>query len=480
MEKTVNKIKYSRIANFICAALMLLLVAALFLPYWKTESGESKSTSVAEYFWSPRDHKDVTKDLTNLYLDIYGKDLKGKNGKAFKFTANEILVPALIIFVSTAATIILCIFLSKKPLSATAPLVGGAVGIYGYLTNPALRIGQYWTLHLALCIAITLVAGIGLTGVYFQIRAFIERQKKYSQLNQYRTWKCRELYLMVLPALIALIVFSYIPMYGIIMGFQDVKIGNPFGQNEWIGIYHFKRFFSSYWFDKIIRNTVVTSIVSHLLLWPIPIILALLLHNSTVVPIKKVSQMTSYLPHLLSTVVVISIVNLFCNGESGLINILLKAAGKETISFFGKDEWVLPMFAISGVWTSAGYSAIVYLGALSAVDDQLMEAARIDGASKLQCIWHIQIPTILPTIVTMLILSMGSLFSLGAEKMLLLQTDLNLNASELISTYVYKSGMTNAQYGFATAVGLFQNIVNLIMVISVNTISRKVSDTSII
>lgn len=309
----------------------------------------------------------------------------------------------------------------------------------------------------------------------------LEKQKRLNlRLDQRKTWKCRELYAMILPALAALILFHYVPMYGIIMGFQDVKIGSSFGDNEWIGLYHFKRFFESYWFKDIIANTVVVSLVSHLLVWPIPLTLALLLHNSTNKYIKKISQMTSYLPHLLSTVVVISIVNLFCNGSTGLINILLKNMGKETINFFGLEDWVLPMYVISGVWQSAGYSAIVYLGALSSVDEQQMEAAKIDGASKLQCILHVQLPSILPTVVTMLILSMGSLFSVGAEKMLLMQTDLNLGASEIISTYVYKAGMTDAQYGFATAVGLFQNIINLIMMCSVNFISRKVADTSII
>ena len=307
-----------------------------------------------------------------------------------------------------------------------------------------------------------------------------KKKRLHLRLDQRQTWKCRELYLMLLPAFAALIVFSYVPMYGIIMGFQDVRIGNSFGNNEWIGLYHFKRFFDSYWCDKIIRNTVVTSLVSHLLVWPVPIMLALLLHNSTNKYIKKISQMSSYLPHLLSTVVVISIVSLFCSGDSGLINILLQKFGYEKISFLGLPEWVLPLFTVSGVWTSAGYSAIVYLGALSSVDEQMVEAARIDGASKLQIIWHIQLPSILPTVVTMLILSMGSLFSVGAEKMLLLQSSMNLEASEIISTYVYKFGMMQSQYGFSTAVGLFQNIVNLIMMISVNAISRKVAQTSII
>lgn len=475
----MKKRSYSQICNYICVLLMLLLLLTQFLPFWASSQSESGSVSISTYFWNPREHKDVAEDLKDLYMEIYGPGLRSANGKAYKFTANEILMPTLFIFITAAVTTVLCTLLAKHPLSAAAPFVGGLTGTIGYATVPALQVGQNWQLHLALSIAVLIVSVISLTGLLPAIKTMIAGLR-HGKLKQKQFWKCRELYIIVLPSLAALILFSYVPMYGIIMGFQDVKIGSKFGANEWLGLYHFKRFFESFWFDKVIRNTVVTSLVSHLLVWPIPIALALLLHNSTSVGIKKTAQMTSYLPHLLSTVVVISILNLFCNGNSGLINILLRAAGKPEISFFGRDEWVLPMFVLSGVWTSAGYSAIVYLGALSSVDEQQMEAAKIDGASKLQSIWHIQLPSILPTVVTMLILNMGSLFSVGAEKMLLMQTDLNLNASEIISTYVYKSGMTNAQYGFSTAVGLFQNIVNLIMMISVNAISRKVSDTSVI
>lgn len=292
-------------------------------------------------------------------------------------------------------------------------------------------------------------------------------------------WRHRELYLFMAPALVALIIFSYVPMYGVLMAFQDVKIGNAFGQNEWIGLYHFKRFFSGSWVSTILVNTVTISLLVNVLVWPFPILLALLLHNSNNRYIKKLAQTFSYLPYLLSTVLVVSIINVFCSGESGLINVILRRLGQERISFFGDPDWVYPLYVISHVWKETGYGAIVYLGALSAVDEELIEAARIDGAGKLKCIWHIQIPTILPTVVTMLILNLGHMFSVGADKMLLLQTDLNLTASEIISTYVYKTGFASAQYGFSTAVGLFQNVVNLIMLGLVNWVSKKISDISI-
>lgn len=293
-------------------------------------------------------------------------------------------------------------------------------------------------------------------------------------------WRHRELYLFLLPGLTALIIFSYGPMYGIVNAFQNVKFGKGYGMNEWVGLYHFKRFFNSTWFETIIVNTVSVSLLRELFSWPIPIILALLLHNCTKPGIKKVAQMTSYLPHLLSTVVVVSIINVFCAGDYGLINIFLSNAGLKKINFFGEPGWVYPMYIISDIWKGAGYSAVIYLGALSSVDEELIEASRIDGANKLKSIWHIQLPCILPTVVTMLIMSMGNLFAMGADKMLLLQTSLNLSASEIISTYVYKTGIIQTQYGFSAAVGLFQNVINVTLLLAVNWICKKKLDTSII
>ena len=293
-------------------------------------------------------------------------------------------------------------------------------------------------------------------------------------------WRHRELYFFLLPGFIALLIFSYGPMYGIVTAFQDVKFGRGYGMNEWVGLYHFKRFFNSTWFETIMVNTMSVSFLRLIFTWPLPIIMALLLHNCTSKGIKKTAQMTSYLPHLLSTVVVVSIINLFCAGDFGLINIVLRNAGMERISFFGEPGLVYPLYIISDIWKETGYSAVVYMGALSSVDEELMEASKIDGASKLQSIWHIQIPCIIPTIVTMFIMSMGNLFAMGADKMLLLQTDLNISASEIISTYVYKVGIMQSQYGFSAAVGLFQNVINVTMLLTVNWICKKKLDTSII
>ena len=293
-------------------------------------------------------------------------------------------------------------------------------------------------------------------------------------------WKQRELYLMILPALVALIVFSYIPMYGMLMAFQDVKLGNPIWQNEWVGLRHFIRFFNGPWFWTTIRNTFMICLLNNVLSWPLPLLLALLLHNCTNERIKKFTQNATYIPYLLSLVLVVSIINLFCSGETGLINILLQKIGRSRINFFGDPDWVRPLYVISSIWQGTGYSAIIYVAALSGVDSSLEEAAMIDGAGKLQRIWHIQLPCILPTVITMFIMNMGQAFALGADKMLLLQTDLNLSKSEIISTYVYKTGFISTQYGFSTAVGLFESLINIALLLFVNWICKKRTDISVI
>lgn len=292
-------------------------------------------------------------------------------------------------------------------------------------------------------------------------------------------WKYRELYLFMLPALVVLVIFFYGPMYGIVMAFQDVRIGVPIFQNAFVGLKHFQRYFSSIWFGTTLRNTIMVSLLVQVLCWPVPLILALLLHNCVHPRLKKTAQNFSYLPHLLSIVVVVSVIRLLCDTQSGLINILLTKMGGERINFFADPKWVYPMYVISAIWQDSGYNAIVYLGALSSVSAELEDAARIDGAGKLKCIWHIQLPCIMPTIVILLILNMGKMLVMGADKMLLLQTDVNLSRSEIIDTYVYKTGIGGAQYGFATAVGMFQNVINLVLVFLTNKIAKKLTDVSI-
>lgn len=286
-----------------------------------------------------------------------------------------------------------------------------------------------------------------------------------------------ELYLFMLPALAAIILFSYVPMYGITMAFKDVPLGKTVADGTWVGLKHFNRLFASRNFTNILRNTILVSLWSSVFTIPFPIILGVLLHNCPVRGLKKTAQTATYLPHLVSSVIVVSILNLFCNGSTGLINILRANMNLPKISFFGQTKWFIPLYVISGVWQGTGYGAVTYLAALSAVDIELIDAAKIDGANKLQRIWNIDIPTIKPTIITLLILNIGHIFGASVDKVLLMQTPLNLEVSEVIGTYVYKCGIENAQYSFSTAVGLFNNLVNFGILLIANFLSKKLTHT---
>ncbi len=300
-----------------------------------------------------------------------------------------------------------------------------------------------------------------------------KRQRKW--LN---VWRHREFYLFLLPAVLLTFIFHYIPMYGVLIAFKNTKIGQGFG-GAWVGLEHFKRFFTIGQFSKLMRNTLYLNIWVLVCSVPIPIVLALMLHNAPSKRLKKVSQTATYLPYLVSMVIVVSILNIFCNGEFGMINIIRRRQGLETISFFGEPKYFVPLYVISAIWQSCGYNAIVYLAALTAIDDSVVEASVIDGASKLQRIWHIDLKLILPTVVTMMLLKVGQIMALSSvDKVLLMQTDLNRSVSDTLGTYVYETGMIQAQYSFSTAVGIFNSVANLIILFISNWISKVVTKTS--
>ncbi|MBD2844160.1 sugar ABC transporter permease [Paenibacillus sp. IB182496] len=288
-----------------------------------------------------------------------------------------------------------------------------------------------------------------------------------------------EFYVMLLPAIAVTFVFSYLPLYGLQIAFKTTRLGANYLNGDWIGFDHFVRFFNAGWFGTIMKNTVLLSVGSYLIAFPFTIMLALMIFNAVNKRLAKFTQTFTYLPHLLSGVVVIGILNLFVNGETGLINIFLRLTGQETISFFGRNDMVLPLYIITNLWQHVGFSAIVYLAALNSIDGSIVESARIDGANKFKIMMKIQLPWILPVIVTMLILNMGHILNVSVDKVLLMQTDLNISASEVIATYVYKAGIQGAQYGFAAAVGLFNNCINLAMLLFINWLSRRINETSI-
>ena len=287
------------------------------------------------------------------------------------------------------------------------------------------------------------------------------------------------LYLMLLPAFVCLILFHFVPMYGVTIAFKDLRIGESLLGGTWVGLKHFRRLFGSSLFGTILKNTLTITLIQNFVLWPLPIIFALLVHNAPGPKLRKFAQTSSYLPHLLSMTVVVSIIQIFFGNDSGVINLALSKLGGSSVNFLGGTKWFLPMYFISNIWTELGSGAVVYIAALSSVDPQQLEAATIDGANKLQRIWHVDLPTIRPLIILMLIMSMGQTMNLGYEKIYLMQNDLNLPVSEIIGTYVYKTGLLSTQYSFSTAVSLFNNVVGLILVIAANTISKRLSDTAL-
>ncbi len=288
-----------------------------------------------------------------------------------------------------------------------------------------------------------------------------------------------ELYLFLLPAFIFLGIFAYGPMYGIVLAFKEFIPNDGIIGSPWVGLDHFMRFFTSPTCSELIINTISISILSTLLSFPIPIIFALLLHQVDCVWYKKLVQNFTYLPHMLSIVIIMNIAQVFCSPTSGLINIVIQWFGGDPINFFGQEDYVFWIYWITGIWQNMGYSAVLYISALSGIDMEQLEAAKIDGANRFRLIWNIELPAIAETVIIMLIMSFGSMFSVGIDKMLLIQNSANLGASEVISTYVYKVGLLDGQFGFSTAVNIFNTLVNVACVLIVNWIAGKVSDTSL-
>ncbi len=305
----------------------------------------------------------------------------------------------------------------------------------------------------------------------------MKADKSYFRKLWKRIYRCRLLYALLLPSLAAVFIFHYIPIYGIQIAFKDFRTSLGIWGSHWVGLKHFKNFIEYPYFGKIIWNTFWISFVS---LWtfPAPIIFAIMLNEMRNLKLKKVCQMITYAPYFVSTVVVCSMTILFLNRE-GLINNIIGFLGGEAKDFLSIPSAFAPIYVLTGLWQGLGWGTIIYLATLAGVSLELIEAAKIDGASRLQVIWHVNLPHLRPTIVTLLILQMGSLLSVGFEKTFLLQNPLNMEASNVISIYVYNVGLKNQQYSYSTAVGLFNSIISITLIVIANTISKKVSETSL-
>ncbi|WP_396426706.1 ABC transporter permease [Lederbergia sp. NSJ-179] len=293
--------------------------------------------------------------------------------------------------------------------------------------------------------------------------------------NFLKSW---QLYTFLLPALTFFIIFHYIPMYGVQIAFKDFFATLGITGSPWAGFEHFERFFNSYYFWRLLKNTVALS-VYQLCLFPLPIIFALMLNELRNGAFKKWTQTLTYAPHFISVVVVVGMIIAFLDPTTGIVNLLIEKLGGEPIQFLTSPGWFRHIYVWSGQWQGLGWGTIIYLAALAGVNPELLEAATVDGATRFQRILHINIPAILPTVVVLFILNIGSFMAVGFEKVLLLQNSLNSDTSDIIQTFVYKTGLLEGQYSFAAAVGLFDSAINIILLVTVNQIARKVSDHSL-
>jgi putative aldouronate transport system permease protein len=288
-----------------------------------------------------------------------------------------------------------------------------------------------------------------------------------------------QLYIIVIPPLLFFLIFKYYPMANAVLAFKDYNVIKGIWGSPWVGMKNFNLFFENPVFWDLVRNTI--SVSGYLLLagFPIPIILALMLNEIGNGKFKRFVQLVSFAPYFISTVVMVSIIFLLMAPRLGFFNVALNYFGMDSINFLGEPGMFRSIYVWSDIWQTAGYSAVIYLAALAGIDPTLYEAAKVDGASRFQKILNVDLPGILPTITIILILNVGSVMAIGYEKIYLLQNPLNLINSEIISTYVYRVGLLNANYSFATAVGLFNSLINLILLVAVNTLAKRLSNNSI-
>ncbi|XEC93751.1 ABC transporter permease [Paenibacillus tarimensis] len=319
-----------------------------------------------------------------------------------------------------------------------------------------------------------------MSGIQAEARpqAFIGRgyRRRAIKRSLQRHW---ELYVLLILPLLYLITFKYVPMVGVQIAFRDFNVVQGIWGSDWVGLKHFKNFIQSPNFMLLIKNTIMISLYSLVAGFPIPIILALALNEIRNGRFKRTVQMVTYAPHFISTVIMVSIIILMLTPHVGIVDKAISLIGISSVNFMGVPEYFKSIYVWSGIWQNMGYAAIIYIAALAGINPELYEAARVDGASRIQKIIHVDIPGILPVTIIMLILNMGSIMSVGFEKIFLMQNSLNLSSSEVISTYVYKVGLIQANFSFSAAVGFFNSVINFILLLLVNAIARRVSESSL-
>lgn len=307
------------------------------------------------------------------------------------------------------------------------------------------------------------------------IRKTNKKKKSYNWKRAKNHW---QMYLILLIPIIHTFIFKYIPMYGIQIAFKDFYPKLGYFNSPWVGAKYFKTFFSSFYFNRLLFNTIILSFYGIIAGFFPPIILAVMLNECKSKAYKKTVQMVTYAPYFISTVLIVSILTQVFSLQ-GTVNNIIELFGGKRIQFLGQANLFRHFYVWSGIWQGTGYSAIIYLAALAGINPELYEAAKVDGCSIWQRIWNIDIPSIMPTAVILLILASAGILNVGMEKTLLLQNPLNMQKAEIISTFTYKTGLRNMDYSYATAVGLFQSVVSILLMTTVNTFARKASETSL-
>lgn len=294
-----------------------------------------------------------------------------------------------------------------------------------------------------------------------------------------KIWDARYLLLLALPGVAFYILFQYIPMYGVIIAFKNYRTGSIWAA-PWVNPWYkwFEQFFNSFYFSRLLTNTLIISLLNLVFSFPVPILFALTLHEMRAKRFKRIVQTVSYLPHFISAVVVVGILQVALSPTNGVVNNLIRRAGGVPINFFGESKYFRILYIGSGIWQSFGWNSIIYLAALTNADPALYEAARIDGANRWQQMVHVSIPCILPTMIILLIMQLGKTMNVGYEKINLMYQPATYETADVISTYVYRNGILNGRFSFTTAVGLFNSVINLVLLVSVNALSRKISEVS--
>lgn len=287
------------------------------------------------------------------------------------------------------------------------------------------------------------------------------------------------LFFMILPCLTFYFIFHYLPMYGVIIAFQKYDVVKGITGSSWVGLDNFIRFFEGPYAWRLIRNTLLLSIYNLVFYFPIPIIFALFLNEVKNRHFKKVVQTVSYLPHFVSVVIVVGMLQSLLSPSTGVINRMIESLGGEPVNFFMQPNWFRTLYISSTVWQEFGWGSIIYLAALSSVDGGLYEAAHLDGAGRFRCMWNITLPSISPTIITLLILKVGNLLTVGYEKVIMMYNPGIYETADIISSYVYRVGVSQANYSFGTAVGLMNSIVSMVLILITNTVSKRLTETSL-